>query len=647
MPTKPRLLSAVAVLSSVIAMATAAPPAGASLPGDLTGVITFLPGSQPASGPLIASVNADGSNPREWWPSGLPQGPQGVFAGVRAMAYSPDGSKLALVAADKGPSRLWIAAADGSDAHAIGWSDSQSIAWSADGKSLYVIQYSINGTTGLQVAAIVRMSADGVGAVPVVSVTGPGNPNIESFKVSSKGDIAYDVRATPNGTFQDASYLLHSADGQTTQLPTAISGYDFSPDGSSLMYPSGEDQVCVQPVTGGSCTTITTATTPFEVAWSPDGTEFAYASVGPHGNPLTIADMTGKTVATAAPSFGVGGRFTWQPHAYRSTPPPAPTADRVAGSDRFGTAISASRLQFADHSAAVAVLSRSDTYADALAGSALAGEKHGPLLLTPTDSLDAGTATELHRALAPGATVYLLGGPKALSPAVEQALNQQGFTTKRLQGPDRYQTSVAIAQEITPDPGTILIATGNNYPDALGAGAVAGARTGAVVLLSNDNTLTPQVHAYITNALTKPVRPALVAVGAQAEDAVMVLQVNTFSGWTEVAGNDRYETAADLASAFGRMHQTVALATGDTWPDALAGGAIAAAHDAPLLLSQGTTIPAKEQTAISTLPYEAPDEILVFGGTKAVPDAAVSLLEKATGRTGWVSRENRIIPVLP
>jgi putative cell wall-binding protein len=613
------------------------------------GVITFFPGGQPPNGPFIASVNADGSNPHEWWPSGLPQHPPATFSGVESMAYSPDGSKLALIASDKGQSRLWIAAADGSDAHAIAWSSSSGIAWSADGKSVYVVEYSIDRTAHYQVTTIVRMSADGAGPVPVVTVTGPGNPNIQSFKVSSKGDIAYNVYSTnaDGSPLTHNSYLFHSASGQTTQFPTLISGYDFSPNGNSLMYPAASNQVCVQPVSGGSCTMISTASTPFEVAWSPDGTEFAYGSIAPHANILTVADMAGKTVATVAPAFGVGGGFTWQPHAYHGGPAPTPTADRVAGSDRFGTAVNASRLQFADHSAPAAVLSRSDTYADALAGSALAAQKHGPLLLTPTDSLDPATVAELHRALAPGATVYLLGGPKALSPGVEQALKDQGFTTKRLQGPDRYQTSVAIAEEITPDPSTILVATGNNFPDALGAGAIAGARNGAVVLLSNDNVMTPEVHAYIKAALTKPVTPSLVAVGGQAGNAVLGLENEPFSGWTEVAGKDRYETAAELASAFGRMHQTVGLATGDTWPDALAGGAIAAAHNAPLLLSEGSTVPASEQAGISPVPYEAPDEILVFGGTKAVPDAAVTVLEKATGRGGWVSQTNRSVPELP
>lgn len=97
--------------------------------------------------------------------------------------------------------------------------------------------------------------------------------------------------------------------------------------------------------------------------------------------------------------------------------------DRVGGADRIDTAVDVSRLAYvaaaADgrHAKAV-VLSRSDTFADALAGAALAGHLDAPLLLTATTSLDARTAAEIHRCLPPGGTVYLLGGSDALSPNV-------------------------------------------------------------------------------------------------------------------------------------------------------------------------------------------------------------------------------------
>ena len=82
-----------------------------------------------------------------------------------------------------------------------------------------------------------------------------------------------------------------------------------------------------------------------------------------------------------------------------------------------------------------AVLGRADAFADSLAGAPLADT--GPLLYTATDALPAVTRDELVRILAPGATVYLLGGTSAIGPGVEAELTGLGFTVTRLAGADR------------------------------------------------------------------------------------------------------------------------------------------------------------------------------------------------------------------
>src|SRR5258707_300599 len=65
------------------------------------------------------------------------------------------------------------------------------------------------------------------------------------------------------------------------------------------------------------------------------------------------------------------------------------------------------------------VLAKGDAFRDALAGIPLATAKQGPLLVTPGTSLDPGVLGEIQRVLAPGKTVYVLGGVKALTPTVD------------------------------------------------------------------------------------------------------------------------------------------------------------------------------------------------------------------------------------
>src|SRR4051794_24893409 len=116
------------------------------------------------------------------------------------------------------------------------------------------------------------------------------------------------------------------------------------------------------------------------------------------------------------------------------------------------------------------VLARDDGFADALAGGPLAAANNGCLLLTPTGALDARSLAEIQRALPSGGTVFLLGGEGALGPGVAAAVSNAGYNPVRLGGANRYETAVKVATDGLGSPSVAFIATGTNFPDALGAG---------------------------------------------------------------------------------------------------------------------------------------------------------------------------------
>src|SRR5258708_1393316 len=153
--------------------------------------------------------------------------------------------------------------------------------------------------------------------------------------------------------------------------------------------------------------------------------------------------MLGAAFAAAVCLFGAGVAQA-QARPAPSTPPTPllHMIDQVGGPDRYQTAIDASKLAWADATAVptpggakpagVAVIARGDTYADALAGSALAAELGGPLLLTPPAALGPSVGAELHRILSPHQRVFLLGGTQALSSTVENSVNGLNLTVERL-----------------------------------------------------------------------------------------------------------------------------------------------------------------------------------------------------------------------
>lgn len=245
---------------------------------------------------------------------------------------------------------------------------------------------------------------------------------------------------------------------------------------------------------------------------------------------------------------------------------------RLAGEDRIATAVAASRQVFDDGSAGAVVLARADAFPDGLAGVPLAALHRAPLLLTPTDELDARVEAELARVLPAGGRVFVLGGPAALAEGVEARLDELGFAPLRLAGADRYATAAVIAEHGLGAPDRVLLATGTEFADAATAGAAA-ARAGAAVLLTGDGGIPEATGAYLDAH-----GPQAVAVGGPAARAAPDAE--------GLVGATRYETAVAVARRFFGAPAVVGVATGERFPDALAGGAHAARYGAPVLLSR-------------------------------------------------------------
>ncbi|WP_432574695.1 cell wall-binding repeat-containing protein [Kineococcus sp. SYSU DK005] len=301
------------------------------------------------------------------------------------------------------------------------------------------------------------------------------------------------------------------------------------------------------------------------------------------------------------------------------------TVSRVAGADRVATAIAAA-ASFSGQQADAVVLTRSDTYADALAGAPLASDKAGPLLMTSRTALQPEVSTAIRDVLRPGGTVYLLGSTSALSAEVESAVRALGFPVQRVQGADRFGTAVEIAK-LLPQASAVSVVTGWNYPDGLSAGALMGVvnevtnHSVGAVLLTEGNTLGAATAGYLAGRSFN----TKIAIGGLASVAV-----EGQPGWARLAGGDRYETSALIAQQFTSTGffedatTTVGVATGENWPDALAGAGLLAYGGGPMVLTRPGDLPAASREALTSLQADARaqgtevDEVLVFGDERAV-----------------------------
>lgn len=301
---------------------------------------------------------------------------------------------------------------------------------------------------------------------------------------------------------------------------------------------------------------------------------------------------------------------------------------RLAGSDRYATAAQVAG-QF-PVGTSVAYVASGTSFPDALAGAALAGSLHAPVLLTAKGSLPQATKTALTR-LRPR-RIVVLGGTGAVSAAVATAL--KAYTAggvSRLSGADRYATAAAIAQAMvgavgTPD--TVYVASGASFPDALAGSALAG-HEGQPVLLTSPTSLSTAAASWLSGH--RPGRIVVLGGSGAVSDAVLA-RLGSYTGGTvsRLAGGDRFATAAAVAAAFGAKPAGSAyVADGLAFPDALAGAALAGTRGAPVLLVSPKAVPSATATAIRSL---APWRVIVLGGTGAV--SASTALKLSTLQLG-------------
>lgn len=264
---------------------------------------------------------------------------------------------------------------------------------------------------------------------------------------------------------------------------------------------------------------------------------------------------------------------------------------RLAGLSRVDTALAIAKASYSGTLSNV-ILATADNYPDALTGSVLAYKLNAPILLIGSSDADQEKVLDyLKSNLDPAGTVYILGGTAVVSSAMENKVISSGFAKiTRLGGTDRYETSVKIADQLMVKSGTpLVLAYGENYPDALSISSIAAEMQYPILLVQKDG-LSDAVKQEI--AKMKPSKVYIIGGEGVISTAVanQVAQITSpdKTNIVRIAGEDRYETSLAVAKYFNLSGQSVCVATGDNFPDALAGSVYAANHNAPIILADGS-----------------------------------------------------------
>ena len=309
---------------------------------------------------------------------------------------------------------------------------------------------------------------------------------------------------------------------------------------------------------------------------------------------------------------------------------------RLSGSTRFETAVEISKAGFPSGSKTV-VLAYGLNYADALAGVSLAKAKNAPILLTAQSYLPSETLAEIKRLKA--TDVIILGGTGAVGTEVEKALTDNKLNIERIAGKSRFETATKIAQKMqtlggNKAPEDVFFVYYNDFADALSVSTVAAIKDAPVIYLMTDGELDSATSAYLASVKGK-VKNAYVIGGTGVISDAMMKKAGDALGVkpTRVFGKNRFETCVAVNNNFKSVlnGDTICIATGLDFPDALAGGVFAAKNKAPLLLINGKaatlTLSDTQQSYLTT---KAPKKLYVFGGTGVVPDSHIQTVAAAS-----------------
>ncbi|MGM0854995.1 MAG: cell wall-binding repeat-containing protein [Bacillota bacterium] len=197
---------------------------------------------------------------------------------------------------------------------------------------------------------------------------------------------------------------------------------------------------------------------------------------------------------------------------------------------------------------------------------------------------------------------------------------------ERISGDDRYQTAIEISKKGWESSDTVIIARGDKFPDAL-AGAPLAYKHDAPILLTQQGSLNAEVQEEIKRLGAKK---AIILGGEGAVSKYVQYQLKGLGLKSDrISGDDRFETAANIAAKLDGDPEKAIVANAYQFADALSVASYAAQNGYPIVLSAQDKLSEASNKVLKDI-----DEKIVVGGENAISTEIFESFDGATRYSG-------------
>ncbi|WP_180946879.1 cell wall-binding repeat-containing protein [Peptostreptococcus faecalis] len=291
---------------------------------------------------------------------------------------------------------------------------------------------------------------------------------------------------------------------------------------------------------------------------------------------------------------------------------------KLAGSDRYQTAIEVSGDQFSKNAADSVVIVGGRAELDGLSAAPLASAKNAPILLAhPKDGLSKATLDEIYRATKnelKNKTVYIVGGKDSVPESVETQLKDKfGAVVVRVSGSDRTATSLQVAKRLSYDAQmneTVYYVGSNGAADAMSVAPVAANyendidkkdtvavkdRKVSPIVVVNKDGINRDTRDFLKDSKVSIKSSYVIGGSDTASTQVFKDAQDINSSVSRISGTDRYETNLNLINEFYKKDKAIQVG-GAVFTsgknaylvDAQTSGAFASKRNAPIILTSDT-----------------------------------------------------------